>query len=389
MKTTLRTDYTIRQICEGFEYSDKDGKGLYGLNGRLTIQPEYQRHFIYNSGKGEKEKAVVDSVMKGYPLGVIYFNRRADGQLEVLDGQQRITSIGRYLTGKFSVVDTYGNLHNFDGLPPETREAILNTTLLIYECEGVEGEIKEWFKTVNTAGVPLTPQELRNAVYSGPFVSLGKETFSNTENSNTNKWLSYVNANIRRQEMWEVALDWVSDGAIDQYMSNHRHDDNIQEVATRFDTIIEWVNTVFKSVKSEMKSVDWRTLYDTYHENNYDPDKVDERLQELFADPCITNRKGIFEYILGGEQNPRLLEIRIFDIRTKEQAYKRQTDEAREKGESNCPYCVLEDKANKSKIWRLADMEADHITAWANGGATTPENCQMLCKTHNRIKSNG
>ena len=205
MNTTLRTDLTVKDICEGFIYNELEGKGLFGLSGTLTIQPEYQRNYIYADGK--RDVAVISSILKGYPLGLIYFNKISKDSLEVLDGQQRITSFGRYLTNKFAIIDSNGYPHYFDKLPKDKQEIILNTKLLIYECEGTESEIKEWFRTINIAGVPLNNQELLNAVYSGPFVTLGKEEFSNSQNANIQKWSAYISGSANRQDFLERALE--------------------------------------------------------------------------------------------------------------------------------------------------------------------------------------
>src|SRR5690625_5080062 len=247
MKTVLRTDISIDDICEGFIYNELEGRGLFGLSGKLTIQPEYQRNYIYADGK--KDVAVIESVLKGYPLGLIYFNKVDDNHFEVLDGQQRITSIGRYVTGRFAVKDENGMQQYFSGLAQDKQEKIRNTKLLIYECEGSESQIKEWFKTINIAGVPLNQQELFNAIYSGPFVTLGKQEFSNTQNSNVMKWSAYINGAINRQDFWERALEWVSKGKVDEYMSNHRYDENINEVKAYFNAVIDWVSTVFIDVE--------------------------------------------------------------------------------------------------------------------------------------------
>ena len=209
MKTELRTDYTIEEICKGFVYNELEGKGLYGLSGDLIIQPEYQRNYIYADGK--KDVAVIDSILKGYPLGLIYFNRRKDGKLEILDGQQRITSIGRFVTGKFAI-KINGMEQYLSGLAKNQQDTILNTTLLVYECEGEEEEIKEWFKTINIVGVPLNEQEKLNAIFSGPFVTLAKEKFSNSLNANLSKWKAYVKGKVERQEILERALQWVKIG---------------------------------------------------------------------------------------------------------------------------------------------------------------------------------
>lgn len=387
MQSLLKTETTVQDICNGFVYNELEGKGLFGLSGRLTIQPEYQRNYIYASDGGKREAAVIESVLKGYPIGLIYFNKVADNQFEVLDGQQRITSLGRFVTGKFAINDGE-NIQYFSGMAEDKQNKILQTKLLIYECEGSESEIKEWFKTINIAGVPLNNQELLNAVYSGPFVTLGKEQFSNSQNANIQKWSAYIKGSANRQEFWERALDWVSQGQIGEYMSSHRHDDNIDELTRYFNSVIDWVSGVFSDVEKEMCGLEWGRLYETHHSKPYDPVEVSDKVRSLYTDPYVNSRKGIFEYILGGSINTQLLDVRVFDDATKRIAYESQTDNANATDVSNCPLCAIGHDANKSKIWQLNEMDADHVEAWSRGGATDTSNCQMLCRTHNRAKGN-
>jgi hypothetical protein len=386
MNTTLRTDLTIKDICEGFIYNELEGKGLFGLSGTLTIQPEYQRNYIYADGK--KDVAVITSILKGYPLGLIYFNRVNENCLEVLDGQQRITSFGRFVTNKFAIKDENGMEQYFSGIAEDKQKKILEAKLLIYECEGDESEIKEWFRTINIAGVPLNNQELLNAVYSGPFVTLGKEEFSNSQNANIQKWSAYVSGSANRQEYLERALEWVSKDNVGDYMSRHRFDTNITELKNYFTSVIDWVSTVFTDVESEMKGLEWGRIYETYSKKPYNSNIVSEQVKKLYADPYVKNRKGIFEFILGGSIDTKLLEVRVFDEATKKSTYAIQTAEAEKKGISNCSHCAIGHDANKTKIWKLAEMDADHVTAWSKGGATNNKNCEMLCKSHNRAKGN-
>jgi hypothetical protein len=386
MITTLRTDITVKDICEGFVYNELEGKGLFGLSGKLTIQPEYQRNYIYADGK--KDVAVIESILKGYPLGLIYFNKVSGDNLEVLDGQQRITSFGRFVTNKFAIQDENGMQQYFDGIAADKRAKILETKLLIYECEGAETEIKDWFKTINIYGVPVNHQEILNAVYSGPFVTLGKAEFSNSQNSNIQKWSAYISGSVNRQDFFECALAWVSKGNIDDYMSRHRYDKNITELKKYFNSVIDWVSAVFVDVESEMRGLEWGRLYETYHHTSYNPAKVSQEVKKLYGDPYIKSRKGIFEYILGGSVDTKLLDVRVFDEVTKKSVYSTQTAIAEANGKSNCPLCAIGHDANKNKIWKLSEMDADHVTAWSNGGVTDITNCQMLCKTHNRAKGN-
>lgn len=385
MYTNLRT-YTVGEICDGFVYNELEGKGLYGLSGRLTIQPEYQRNYIYADGK--KDVAVVQSALHCYPLGVLYFNKTVGDSLEVLDGQQRITSLGRYVTGKFAIIDDNGIPQYFSSLSAETQRHLLDTELLVYECEGTEEEIRKWFETVNIAGVPLNRQELLNAVYSGEFVTLAKAEFSNSQNANIQKWSHFISGAVNRQEYLEKALEWVSRDHVKEYMSQHRHDTNINELKTYFNCVIDWIGSVFLDVENEMRGLDWGRLYETYHLKPYNPQEVAEQVRQLYGDPYVKNRKGIFEFVLGGCQTYKLLDVRVFDEATKRVVYNRQTKRATERGESNCPLCALGHEANRSRIYKLSEMDADHVAAWSKGGATDISNCQMLCKSHNRSKGN-
>ena len=387
MKTTLRTDITVEAVCAGFVYNQLEGKGLFGLGGKLTIQPEHQRNYIYADGGGKKEAAVIESLLKGYPLGLIYFNKVANDKFEVLDGQQRITSIGRFVTNKFAIMDN-GNPKNFDSLPIDQQAKIRDSKLLIYECQGTQTEIKQWFETINIAGVPLNPQELLNAIYSGPFVTLAKADFSNSQNANIQMWSAYVKGSANRQEFLDRALDWVSKGDIGGYMSAHRNDTSINELKTYFNTVIDWVSTVFTDVLPEMRGLEWGRLYEEYHGTSYDPKKISGDVKRLAADPYISKRKGIFEFLLGGSTDAKLLEVRVFDTPAKRATYAMQTQTADGKGESNCPLCAIGHDTNKSRIYKLEEMDADHVAAWSKGGGSSSANCQMLCVTHNRAKGN-
>ena len=388
METKLETDLTVREIIEGFVYNELEGKGLFGWSGKLTIQPEYQRNYIYASDGGKREVAVIESILKGYPIGLLYFNQTGTNTFDVLDGQQRITSIGRFVTGKFAVKDANGHEQYYDGMAESQREQILNTKLLIYICKGDEPEIKDWFRTINIAGVPLKQQEILNAVYSGPFVTKAREEFSNSQNANVQKWSAYIAGDLKRQDYLERALEWVSGGAIENYMSKHRHDKNITELKQHFETVIDWVSTVFTDVESEMKGLEWNRLYHKYHTQSYDPKKVAAAMSRLYGDEFVKSRKGVFEYILGGEVDARLLELRVFEESTKKAVYEQQTVVAKADGISNCPLCALGHDVNKTKIWSLKEMDADHVSSWSKGGATDIKNCQMLCQTHNRAKGN-
>ena len=387
MNTTLRTTITVADICDGFVYNQLEGKGLFGLGGKLTIQPEYQRNYIYADGGGKKEQDVIHSLLKGYPLGLIYFNKVGHDKFEVLDGQQRITSIGRFATNKFAIIDN-GNPKYFESMPADQRAKIRDSKLLIYECEGSETDIKKWFETINIAGVPLNDQELLNAIYSGPFVTLAKTEFSNSQNANIQKWSAYIKGSANRQEFLERALYWVSKGDIGGYMSAHRNANNINDLKTYFNSVIDWVSTVFVEVLPEMKGLEWGRLYEEYHGKAYDSKEMSDGVKNLNADDCVTNLKGIFEFLLGGSVDTKLLEVRVFETSVRRVAYAKQTQAALRKAKSNCPHCVVGHNANKSRVYRFDEMDADHVSAWSKGGESSAKNCQMLCITHNRAKGN-
>lgn len=399
MKTTLKK-YTAREICEGFAYNEFEGKGLFGLAGKLTIQPEYQRNYIYADGK--HDVAVIESLLAGYPLGLIYFsvgkNENGENQLEVLDGQQRITSIGRFVTGRFAV-SIGGNPTHFSGLAQDFREKILDSELLVYICEGTESEIKNWFKTINIVGIPLNEQEIRNSIFSGPFVSNAKAQFSNSGNSQMLKWQTYIKGDPKRQEILAEALAWISTKnkiSVDEYMSKNRENSDISELKNYFDGVISWINANFEMTEKEMRGLNWGNLYEEFHEFGYNPAEISAKVSALFTDPEVTKKAGIFEYVLryfspkfDKISDARLLSLRSFDEITRKNTYNQQTAAAKNSGISNCPDCVSEnDGENRAKIWDFREMEGDHIVPWSKSGKTVPENCQMLCKRHNARKSN-
>ena len=387
MKTTLHTDWTVGDVCKGFVFDRNEGKGLFGLDGQLIIQPEYQRNYIY--GDGKRDVAVVESLLKSYPLGLIYFVKNADGMYEVLDGQQRITSFARYVNKSWQfAVELDGKPRYFDSLDADQQKLIVDAPLTIYVCEGEPSEIQAWFETINIAGVPLVDQELRNAAYHGPFVTKAREVFSNTGNANMNRWQTYVSGDPKRQAILETALEWVSDGNIDDYMAQHRYDADIDDLKNHFDTVVDWVDSVFEYTGSEMCGREWGRLYREYHKNAYSKDKVAERVNALLDDSQVGDKKGIFEYVLGGEVDSHLLNIRVFDKKTIKAVYRKQTAEAEAQGVSNCPLCAIGHDANAKRIYKESEMDADHVTAWSKGGSTTESNCQMLCKTHNKSKGN-
>jgi 5-methylcytosine-specific restriction endonuclease McrA len=388
MKTELKM-YKVSEIVKGFLYNESEGKGLYGLEGKLVIQPEYQRNYIYADGK--RDKKVIESILKGYPLGLIYFNNAAPDVYEVMDGQQRITSIGRFTTGKFAIIDDDGTEQYFISLNDDKRKKIMESELLVYHCEGDETEIKEWFETINIAGIPLNEQELYNAIYSGEFITLAKKEFSNSQNSKVQKWSDYVKGTVNRQDFLATALEWTASSKGESkknYMAKHRRDAKIDELKTYFNSVIDWIGNVFEDVEKEMCGLEWGRLYETYHNTPYNSSAVSKAVQELLSDVYVKNRRGVFEYILDGKHDMKLLEIRFFDDAVKQSTYKKQTEDAKKKRVSNCPLCAIGADANKGKIWEQKEMDADHVTAWSKGGKTGAANCQMLCRTHNQAKGN-
>ena len=333
--------------------------------------------------------AVVESLLKKYPLGLIYFVKNKDGKYEVLDGQQRITSFARFVNMSWPfAVEIDGRPRYFDSLDEDKKQLILNSPLTIYVCEGEPSEIQAWFETINIAGVPLVKQELRNAAYHGPFVTKARETFSNTGNANMNRWQTYIKGDPKRQAILETALNWVSDDQIDEYMAAHRYDDSITELKNHFDTVINWVDSLFDYTGSEMCGRDWGRLYREYHKNSYSRDQITSQVNALLEDPQVTDKHGIFEYVLSNRTKPELLNVRVFDDKIKAEVYRRQTAEAEREEKSNCPLCAVSNNDNAKRIYKLKEMDADHVTAWSHGGATDANNCQMLCITHNRAKGN-
>jgi 5-methylcytosine-specific restriction endonuclease McrA len=376
MKNT-RTTYTIADLTAGFFYNESTGKGLYGLNGKLTIQPEYQRNYVY--AKGGRDTKVIDSLLAGYPLGLMYFVKTPSGQLEVLDGQQRITSIGRFVTGKLT---TRGQC--FSSLNADQQQQLLATELWVCECEGTEAEIKQWFQLINVAGVPLNDQELLNALYSGPFVSAAREQLSNANARSADNRALLVAGDVNRQDHLAAALDWLAPGKVAEYMAQHRNDPDAGELVCHTSAVVAWAESLFDTTCGHVRGLDWGRLYRTYGQRPYDREQLQRRVDALMADECVTSKRGIYEFVLSGETLPQLLNVRLFDERTVASRYAQQTAAAKEAGVSNCPYCASQ---GVSTLYTVKQMQADHITAWVRGGDTSPENCQMLCRAHNLAKS--
>ncbi len=353
-------EITVRELTEGFE--DNAENGVVGYGGKLDIRPPYQREFIY---KDKQRDAVIDTVNKSYPLNVMYWAVREDGNFEVIDGQQRTISLCQYVNGDFSFM-----FRGFDNLQNDEQEKILNYKLMVYVCSGTDSEKLEWFKTINIAGEKLTEQELRNAVYSGSWVSDAKRHFSKTGCPAFRIGSDYINGSPIRQEYFETAIDWISNGNIEVYMSNHQHDPNASALWRYFQDVITWVEATFTTKRSKfMKGVNWGKLYNKYKDVVYDTKAIEEETVRLILDDDVTKKSGIYPYILTRDE--KYVSIRSFTDPTKHKIYEQQ--------KGICVKCT--------EHFSLNDMEADHITPWSLGGKTTEENCQMLCKNCNRTKS--
>jgi hypothetical protein len=350
-------EITVRELTTG--YQDNNENGVVGYGGKLDIRPPYQRNFVYD----EKERnAVLNTLQKDFPLNVMYWAVREDGDFEVIDGQQRTISICQYVKGDFSIDGTY-----FHSLPTDKSEQILNYTLMVYFCSGEDSEKLDWFETINIAGKVLTKQELRNAVFSGSWVSDAKRYFS--KNSRPKIGDEYLSGSANRQEYLETAIDWISDGNIKEYMSKNQHEPNANELWLYFQSVISWIKATFPKYRKEMKGLKWGFFYNDYKDQKFDSKKLEEQITELMIDEDVQNKKGIYSYILTGKE--KHLNIRAFSDKQKREAYERQ--------KGICVEC--------KQHFELNEMEADHIDPWHSGGKTDAKNCQMLCREDNRRKS--
>jgi hypothetical protein len=353
---------TIREVVDGFKDSAEEGVVAY--SGKLDVRPKYQREFVY---KDKQRDAVLDTVKKGFPLNVMYWMVRDDGGYEVLDGQQRTISLGQYVTGDFSLGDRF-----FHNLTKEEQEQILSYELMIYFCEGTDKERLDWFKTINIAGEKLTDQELRNAVYTGPWLSDAKVKFSKSHCAAyllANDGGALLTGSPIRQEYLETALSWINNGEVADYMAKHQHDKNANELWEYFQSVIAWVRKIFPEHRKEMANVNWGELYNEFKSKKLDADKLEAEVAKLMQDEDVSNKKGIYPYVL--TRREKHLNIRAFDAKMKREAYERQ--------KGVCVKC--------GEHFALEEMEADHITPWHEGGKTIAANCQMLCKQDNRTKS--
>ena len=359
------TEITIKDLFEGYENNEELGVVAYG--GKLDVRPPYQREFIY---KPEQQREVIKTVSKNFPLNVMYWATRDDGTFEVIDGQQRTMSICEYLEGNFSV-DFRKDDHpmTFGGLQPDKQKAILDYKLTVYVCTGEASEKLDWFETINIAGEKLTEQELRNAVYSGPFVTAAKIKFSKNGCVAYKMGNKYLSGTCIRQDYLETVISWINNGQISEYMSAHQHDANADELWNYFQAVINWVQKIFTKYRKEMKSVAWGALYNKHKDKEFDAAELETRIAELMKDSDVQKKSGIYPYVLDGDE--RHLNIRAFDDNTKREVYEIQ--------EGVCKNC--------GKHFEIEQMEADHITPWHLGGHTVKENCQMLCRDCNRRKS--
>ena len=351
-------EITVRDVAEG--YVDNAEEGVVGYGGRLNIRPKYQREFIYDV---EKRNAVLDTIRKGFPLNVMYWVKNDDGTFEVLDGQQRTISFCQYVNSDFSIDNRF-----FHNLTETERNQILDYKLMIYFCEGNDKEKLDWFRIINIAGMKLTDQELRNAVYTGPWLSHAKTIFSKSNCAAYNLAKDYVPGSPIRQELLETAIRWKSKGEIEKYMAEHQHDPNANALWTYFKSVIDWVKLTFPKYRKEMKGIDWGGLYDQFGGDTLDTADLERQIETLMMDDDVTSKKGIYTYVLTRDE--RHLNIRAFTPAQRRSAYERQ--------KGKCTIC--------RKPFQEAEMEADHITPWSEGGRTEPRNCQMLCRECNRRK---
>ncbi len=355
MKIELKK-ITVRELSDG--YVDNDENGVKGYGGRLDIRPQYQREFIYNE---KQRNAVIDTITKQFPLNVMYWAVRKDGNFEIIDGQQRTISICEYVTGKFSYESRY--IHN---LQDDEKNKILDYELMVYLCSGTDSEKLAWFKTINIAGAELTQQELRNAVYSGLWVSDAKRYFSKRGCAAFEIASDYVTGSSIRQEYLETAIKWISKDTIDDYMAKQQDEQNANILWNYFQSVINWIETTFKVKRKFMKSVDWGSLYNKYKDMQLDTDEIESEIEKLILDDDVTKKSGIYPFILTRDET--FLSIRAFTENMKLKVYEEQ--------KGICVKC--------KEHFELSNMDADHITPWHEGGKTIEENCQLLCKKDNR-----
>jgi hypothetical protein len=353
-------DLTVREIVE--DYEDAGEGGVTGYGGKLDIRPSFQREFIYND---KERNAVIDSILKGFPLNVMYWSDRENGEYEIIDGQQRTISVAQYVDGDFSFNNQY-----FHNLPSDKQELILDYKLMVYVCTGTDSEKLEWFKTINIAGEELTNQELRNAVYAGTWLSDAKRYFSRTGCVAYQIGNAYVKGSPIRQQYLETVIKWVSRDSIEDYMGKHQRDEDALPLWEYFQSVINWVESTFTNTRPKMmRGVDWGSLYNVFGDADLDADEIEQETARLVFDDDVQRKAGIYPYILTREE--KHLNIRAFSDSMKQKVYEKQS--------GICGSCDGE--------FTIKEMEADHITPWSKDGKTNEDNCQMLCKKCNREKS--
>lgn len=361
MKIELK-EIPVSEVTKG--YKDSADEGVVGYDGKLNIRPAFQREFIY---KDKQRDNVLNTIRRNFPLNVMYWTESADGKFELLDGQQRTISFCQYVNGEYSIDFQY-----FHNLTDSEKQQILDYKLMVYICEGSDKERLDWFRTINIAGMQLTPQELRNAIYTGEWLTEAKKYFSKTGCPAYNIGEDYLKGSAIRQDYLETAIKWIAakDGKeIEDYMAEHQHDTNANEIWLHFNSVISWVKVVFPNYRKEMKGVEWGIYYNKYAIGKIDSKKFEDKIVELMEDEDVTKNSGVYEYLLDG--NEKHLSIRVFTDKMKRATYEKQ--------KGICPTC--------GKHFEIHEMEADHITPWHLGGKTIAENCQMLCKSCNRTKS--
>ena len=352
-------EVTVRELVD--KYKDNGEGGVTGYGGKLDIRPPFQREFIY---KDKERNAVIDSILKKFPLNVLYWADREDGTFEIIDGQQRTISVAQYVDSDFSFEGQY-----FHNLLPDKKSLILDYRLMVYVCRGTDSEKLEWFKTINIAGQKLTNQELRNAVYAGPWVSDVKRYFSRNGCAAYQIGNYYISGSAIRQEYLETAIKWISNDAVEDYMAQRQHDENAAPLWNYFQSVVKWVESTFTKKRREMKGVDWGSLYNVYKDAELDPVDIEEETARLVLDDDVGRNAGIYTYILTRDE--RDLNIRSFSDGMKQKVYEKQS--------GVCVKC--------GDVFEIEEMEADHITPWSEGGKTDEDNCQMLCKRCNREKA--
>ena len=361
---------TVRELVEG--YVDDAESGVRGFDGKLDIRPAYQREFVY---KEKERNAVISTVMKGFPLNVMYWAKNSDGTFEVMDGQQRTISLCQYFNGDFAWGELDLAAKYFHRQPEDVQRKFLDYELMVYFCEGEPSEKIDWFKVINIAGLKLTPQEMRNAVYSGPWVADAKRYFSKPGCVAQKIGSPYLSGSADRQEYFETAIEWIinsaRDKAIEEYMAIHQGDGEATELWLHFQKVVNWIETLFPKYRREMKGLEWGRLYKEFSAKSYNPKELERRVVALMTDKEVQNNKGIYEFLLSGETRREKLNLRQFDDDEKRSAYEAQN--------GICPVC--------GGHFEYEEMEGDHIVPWSKGGKTVPENLQMLCRRDNALKS--